>query len=144
MYRPCDLDIWPMKVINKIPKYWPDTRTHRQTNRVKTYLATPSGGEVIRYMIATKYYSNILVYRFVRLNSSGITYSRCRLRALLSKAKPNKQIKRKRVEAKFTIWLLKFTVRKMTFIADTPTLRVMMNGFDSMVRPTIDVQRTEN
>ena len=30
----------------------------------------------------------------------------------------------------------------MTFIVDTPTLRVMMNGFDSMVKPTIDVQQT--
>ena len=39
---------------------------------------------------------------------------------------------------------LKFTVRKMTFITDTSTLRVMMNEFDSIVRPTIDVQRAEN
>ena len=31
----------------------------------------------------------------------------------------------------------------MTFILDTPTLRVMMNGFDSMVKPTIDVQQTD-
>ena len=32
----------------------------------------------------------------------------------------------------------------MTCIADTPTLRVMMNGFDSMVKSTIDVQQAEN
>ena len=55
MYRPCDLDLWPMKVNiflcieyhpinilhrfqidissrNKIPKYWPDTHTDRQTD----------------------------------------------------------------------------------------------------------------
>ena len=32
----------------------------------------------------------------------------------------------------------------MTFIADPPTLRVMMNGFDLMVRTTIDVKRTVN
>ena len=32
----------------------------------------------------------------------------------------------------------------MTFIADPPTLRVMMNGFDVMVRTTIDVKRTVN
>ena len=31
----------------------------------------------------------------------------------------------------------------MTFFADPPTLRVMMNGFDLMVRPTIDVQPTD-
>ena len=47
------------------------------------------------------------------------------------------------VEATFWNLLLKFTVRKMTFITDTPTLRVMMNGFDLMVKETIDVQRTE-
>ena len=32
----------------------------------------------------------------------------------------------------------------MTFIMDPPTLRVMMNGFDLMVRTTIDVKRTVN
>ena len=32
----------------------------------------------------------------------------------------------------------------MTFIANPPTLRVMMNGFDVMVRTTIDVKRTVN
>ena len=32
----------------------------------------------------------------------------------------------------------------MTFIADPPTLRVMMNGFDLMVSTTIDVKRTVN
>ena len=31
----------------------------------------------------------------------------------------------------------------MTFIVDNHTLRVMMNGFDSMVKPTIDVQQTD-
>ena len=32
----------------------------------------------------------------------------------------------------------------MTFIADPPTLRVMMNGFDLMVRPTIDKNRDQD
>ena len=75
MYRPCDLDLWPMNVIffqwieyNPISilyefqidissnsreiKYQNigQTHTHRQTDRQtgwKQYLATPSGGEVI-------------------------------------------------------------------------------------------------
>ena len=32
----------------------------------------------------------------------------------------------------------------LTFIADTPTLRVMIDGFVSMVKPTKNVQQTEN
>ena len=82
MYRPCDLDLWPMKVnifqwieynpisilykfqidissnsreikyqnIGRTHRYThtqTDTHTHRQTGW-KQYLATPSGGEVIR------------------------------------------------------------------------------------------------
>ena len=70
--------------------------------------------------------------------------TRCPWRRRLREGTSNPVSWRSIIEAKFTIWLLKFTVRKMTFIADTPTLRVMMNGFDSIVKPTIYVQQTEN
>ena len=84
MYRPCDLDLWPMKVniflcieyhpINILHKFqidissnsWEikyqnigrthtqtDTHTHRQTDN-KQYLATPSGGEVIKFLAHPK------------------------------------------------------------------------------------------
>ena len=114
MYRPCDLDLWPMKVniflcieyhpINILHKFQIDissnsweikyqnigrthtqtdrhththTHTHRQTDRQtgwKQYLATPSGGEVIKMCGC---FNDYYVQFTCRGHSSrGLSYSR--------------------------------------------------------------------